>query len=124
MLWASTPPAIASGSSWRLVQPSLGVGYHYSLDDDTVDAMYELLWKTSEVPMVLAQDFTVINITPEQIVTRQADTNLLHWTPPMPPGAPTWHSGCKKRSKNPAMAGGLGDSVIRHLYYAARVDIE
>ena len=67
-----------------IAKPKLGVGYHYFLDDDTVDAMYELLWKTSDIPMVLAQDLTVINITPEQIVTRQAETNLLHWTPPGP----------------------------------------
>jgi hypothetical protein len=26
----------------------------------------------------------VINITPEQIVARQAQTDLLHWTPPPP----------------------------------------
>ena len=30
------------GQLMEIVQPSLGVGYHYSLDDDTVDVMYEL----------------------------------------------------------------------------------
>jgi ribonuclease Z len=97
------------GQLMEKVQPSLGVGYHYSLDDDTVDAMYELLWKTSDIPMVLAQDFTVINITPEQIVTRQADTNLLHWTPPLPPGAPHGKLGARSEAKIPQW---LVDSVI------------
>jgi hypothetical protein len=31
-----------------------------------------------------AQDLTCINVTPEQIVVRQAQTDLLHWTPPGP----------------------------------------
>jgi hypothetical protein len=31
----------------------------------------------------------VINITPDQIVTRMGETDLLHWTPPAPgPGGP------------------------------------
>ena len=97
------------GQLMEIAQPQLGVGYHYFLDDDTVDAMYELLWKTSDIPMVLAQDFTVINITPEQIVTRQADTNLLQWTPPMPPGAPHGTVGARSEAKIPQW---LGDSVI------------
>jgi ribonuclease Z len=98
------------GQLMEIVQPGLGVGYHYSLDDDTVDAMYELLWKTSDIPMVLAQDFTVINITPEQIVTRQADTNLLHWTPPLPEGAAKGTLGARSEAKIPQW---LVDSVIR-----------
>ena len=64
---------------------------------------------TSDIPMVLAQDFTVINITPEQIVTRQAETNLLHWTPPMPPDAPHGTLGERSEAKIPQW---LVDSVI------------
>jgi ribonuclease Z len=97
------------GQLMEIAQPKLGVGYHYFLDDDTVDAMYELLWKTSDIPMVLAQDFTVINITPEQIVTRQADSNLLHWTPPIPPGAPRGKVGARSEAKIPQW---LVDSVL------------
>jgi ribonuclease Z len=97
------------GQLMEMVKPGLGVGYHYMLDDDTVDAMYELLWKTSDMPMVLAQDLTVINLTPEQIVTRMALTNLLHWTPPMPPDAP--HGTLSKRS-DAKIPQWLVDSVI------------
>ena len=64
---------------------------------------------TSDIPMVLAQDFTVINITPEQIVTRQAETNLLHWTPSLPPGAPRGKLGARSEAKIPQW---LVDSVI------------
>jgi hypothetical protein len=59
--------------------------------------------------MVLAQDFTVINITPGQIVTRQAQTNLLHWTPPPPPDAPRGTMGERSKAKIPQW---LVDSVI------------
>ena len=97
------------GQLMEIAQPNLGVGYHYFLDDDTVDAMYELLWKTSDLPMVLAQDFTVINITPDQIVTRQAQTNLLHWTPPPPPEAPRGTVREKSEAKIPQW---LVDSII------------
>ena len=32
----------------------------------------------------------VINITPDQLVTRMGETDLLHWTPPPPgPSGPT-----------------------------------
>lgn len=97
------------GQLLEIAKPKLGVGYHYFLDDDTVDAMYELLWKTSDIPMVLAQDLMVINITPEQIVTRQAETNLLHWTPPPPPDAPHGTLGARSEAKIPQW---LVDSVI------------
>ena len=32
----------------------------------------------------------VINLTPEQIVTRMAQTSLLHWPPPAPPAKQKW----------------------------------
>ena len=60
------------------------MAYHYFQDDETVDPFFENLRKTYDGPVVLAQDFTVINLTPGQIVVRQAQTDLLHWTPPPP----------------------------------------
>ena len=35
-------------------------------------------------PIRRGQDLTVINVTPEQIVVREAQTDPLHWTPPGP----------------------------------------
>lgn len=74
------------GMLMNIARPKLGVAYHYFLDDDTVDPFFQLYHQTCDLPLVLAQDLMVINITPEQIVTRMAQTNLLHWPPPPPPG--------------------------------------
>ncbi len=38
-------------------------------------------------PVVIAQDLMVINVTPEQIVTRMARTDLLSWAAPAPKSA-------------------------------------
>ena len=73
------------GMLMNIAQPKLGVAYHYFLDDDTVDPFFKLYHQTSDLPLVLTQDLMVINITPEQIVTRQAWTNPLHWPSPAPP---------------------------------------
>ena len=97
------------GQLLEIAQPKLGVGYHYFLDDDTVDPMFEGLRKTYDGPVVLAQDLMVINITPEQIVSRMAQTNLLHWTPPPPPDAPKGTLGAKSEAKIPQW---LVDSVV------------
>ena len=71
--------------------------------------MFEELHRTYDGPFVLAQDLMVINITPEQIVTRMAQTNLLLWTPPPPPGIPHGTIGEKSEAKIPQW---LVDSVI------------
>lgn len=73
------------GQLMNIAKPKLGVAYHYFLDDDVIDPFFGLLHQTYDGPVVLAQDLMVINVTPEQIVTRLAATNLLHWTPPVPP---------------------------------------
>ena len=38
-------------------------------------------------PVAIAQDLMVINVTPEQIVTRMARTDLLSWAAPAPKSA-------------------------------------
>ena len=60
------------------------MAYHYFQGDDTIDPFFDNLKKTYADPVLLAQDLTCINVTPEQIVMRQAQTDLLHWTPPGP----------------------------------------
>ena len=54
---------------------------HVEVSDGTISIPHD---RKLEAISELAQDFTVINITPEQIVVRQAQTDLLHWTPPPP----------------------------------------
>ena len=78
------------GKLMEIAQPAMGVGYHYFLDDDTIDPWFDLLRGESDRPFVLAQDLMVINLTPEQIVSRMAQTSLLHWPPPAPPGKQQW----------------------------------
>ena len=78
------------GKLMEIAQPVMGVGYHYFLDDDTVDPWFKLLRSETDRPFVLAQDLMVINLTPEQIVTRMAQTSLLHWPPPAPAEKQQW----------------------------------
>ena len=80
---AHTPPDML-GRVFALAKPGLGVATHFFVNDDTVDPFFEDLHKNYDGPVVLAQDLTVINLTPKQIVTRMARTNLLHWAPPPP----------------------------------------
>lgn len=72
------------GKLFEISRPGLGVGYHYVVNDDTVDPFFEGLTSTYDGPAALAQDLMVINVTPDQIVTRMGETDLLHLTPPPP----------------------------------------
>ena len=69
------------GQVFGIAAPKLGVGYHYFLNDDTVDLFFEGVGSTYDGPIALAQDLMVISVTPEQIVTRMAETKALHWPP-------------------------------------------
>ena len=80
VLHAHTTPDML-GRLFAICQPHLGVGYHYFVNDDTIDPFFEGLKSTYDGPVALAQDLMVINITPDQIVTRMGETDLLHWTP-------------------------------------------
>lgn len=73
------------GRLFSIAQPRFGIGYHYMVNDQFIDPLFDLLNETWEGPFVLAQDLTVINVTPDQIVTRMAETDPLHIPPPIPP---------------------------------------
>ena len=81
VLTAHTTPDML-GRLFDISKPVLGVGYHYFVNDDTVDAFFVGITSTYDGPVALAQDLMVINVTPDQIVTRMGETDLLHWTPP------------------------------------------
>ena len=72
------------GEVFKIAMPTLGVATHYFQDDDLIDPFFEDIGKTYEGPVVLAQDLMVINVTPEQIVTRMAMTDMLSWAAPAP----------------------------------------
>jgi ribonuclease Z len=77
-------PADMLGRVFSIAEPVLGVGTHYFTNDYTIDAAFDGITSTYSGPVVIAQDLMVINVTPEQIVTRMAQTDLLSWAAPSP----------------------------------------
>jgi len=80
------------GTLLTIAEPRLGVGYHYFVNDEFVDSVFDLMSQTWDGPFLLSQDLTVINVTPEQIVTRMAESDPLFFPGPTPPdkmGDPT-----------------------------------
>ncbi len=59
-------------------------GTHYFTNEYTIDKAFAGMASTYDGPVVIAQDLMVINVTPEQIVTRMAKTDLLSWAAPAP----------------------------------------
>ncbi len=77
-------PADMLGRVFSIAKPRLGVGTHYFTNEYTVDSAFAGITSTYNGPVVIAQDLMVINVTPEQIVTRMAKTDLLSWAAPAP----------------------------------------
>ncbi len=75
------------GRVYTAAEPRLGVGMHFSLDDDLIDPLFERWSTTYDQPVLLMQDLTTINVTAEYIVVRQTNADLLAWPPP-PPAPP------------------------------------
>ncbi len=67
-----------------LAKPGIGVGSHYTLGDALIDNAFKNLRKAYDGPVMFAHDLSVINVTPEQIVIRQAKTSLLVEVPEAP----------------------------------------
>ena len=72
------------GLVFSIAKPGLGIGSHYTLGDAMIDEAFERLRTTYDGPAMLAHDLSVINVTPEQIVARQAKTDLLASVPEAP----------------------------------------
>ncbi len=85
------------GRVFSIAKPRLGVGSHFVLGDALIDTAFKRWRTTYDGPVLLAHDLTVINVTPEQIVSRQAKTSLLASPPEAPmlegvdmkPGSPS-----------------------------------
>jgi len=84
-------PADMVGRVFDIAKPKLGVGTHYFTNEYTIDKAFAEMASTYDGPVAIAQDLMVINVTPEQIVTRMAKTDLLSWAAPAP------RSGAGKR---------------------------
>lgn len=78
----TTPDTL--GQLFDIAKPVLGVATHYSLDDDLIDPFFEEIATTYNGPVALAQDMMVINVTPEQIVSRMSMPDMLSWPEPAP----------------------------------------
>jgi ribonuclease Z len=72
------------GLVFDIAKPGIGVGSHYTLGDALIDSAFKSLRTTYDGPVMLAHDLSVINVTPEQIVIRQAKTSLLAEVPDAP----------------------------------------
>jgi len=72
------------GKLLTTAQTRLGVGYHYFVNDEFIDPVFDLVSQTWDGPFLLSQDLTVINVTPKQIVTRMAESDPLFFPPPTP----------------------------------------
>ena len=72
------------GLVFAIAKPRLGVGSHYTLGDALIDTAFKRLRTTYKGPAMLAHDLSVINVTSEQIVIRQAKTSLLAEVPDAP----------------------------------------
>ena len=85
------------GRIFSIAKPRLGVGSHFVLGDALIDTAFKRWRTTYDGPVLLAHDMTVINVTPEQIVSRQAKTSVLASPPEAPvldgvdmkPGSPS-----------------------------------
>ncbi len=80
-------PANMLGRVFSIAKPKLGVGTHFFTNEYTIDEAFAGIASTYAGPVVIAQDLMVINVTPEQIVTRMAQTDLLSWAAPAPKSA-------------------------------------
>jgi len=70
------------GRVFDIAKPRLGVGMHYPLDENLIDSVFERWRTTYDGPVLLVQDLTTINVTPNQIVVRQTKADLLASPPP------------------------------------------
>ena len=95
------------GRVFSIAKPTLGVGTHYFTNDYTIDKAFAGIASTYSGPVVIAQDLMVINVTPEQIVTRMARTDLLSWAAPAPKSA-----GGKRPKVDPAPTHGRTPSWV------------
>jgi ribonuclease Z len=70
--WTMHTSPEAAALVFEATKPGLAVGFHSMVAPGTPQPLYDTLRAGYQGPFVVAQDFTIINVTPEQIVTRMA----------------------------------------------------
>ncbi len=73
------------GMVYTIAQPRLGVGSHFTLDENLIDPLFQRWSTTYAGPVLLMQDLTTINVTHDYIIVRQTRADQLAWPPPPPP---------------------------------------
>ncbi len=68
--WTMHTAPEAAALVFEATKPRLAVGFHAMVADGTPQPLFDRLRAGYKGPFVMSQDFTVINVTPEQIVTR------------------------------------------------------
>jgi ribonuclease Z len=68
--WTMHTAPEAAALVFEAAKPRLAVSFHGMVAPGTPQPMFERMRANYNGPWVMAQDFTVINVTPEQIVTR------------------------------------------------------
>ena len=66
-------PAERAALFFAVAEPKLAVSYHQTLDELSTPLIFEKIRNYYDEPYIFAQDFTIINITPDYIISRQAD---------------------------------------------------
>lgn len=74
--WTKHTSPEAAAKVFKGSSPSMAVGFHALVAPGTPQPILDGVRTGYEGPFTLAQDYTVFNVTPQQIVTRQADANL------------------------------------------------
>jgi ribonuclease Z len=70
--WTKHTSPEAAAKVFNATKPRLGVGYHSMIAPGTPQPILDGVRTGYDGPVVIAQDFTIINVTPQQIVTRMA----------------------------------------------------
>jgi ribonuclease Z len=84
--WTMHTAPEAAALVFEAARPGLAVGFHGMVAEGTPQPLHDRVRTAYDGPFLMAQDFTVINVTPQQIVTR-----MTHFEPgPMPVSDPEY----------------------------------
>jgi ribonuclease Z len=73
--WTKHTSPEAAAKVYARTNPGLAMSFHGTIAPGTPQPILDGIRNGYDGPVVVAQDFTVVNITPEQIVTRMAKTD-------------------------------------------------
>jgi ribonuclease Z len=75
--WTKHTSPEAAARVFTGANPRLAMSFHAMIAPGTPQPIFDGIRSGYDGPLVIAQDFTVVNITPEQIVTRMVDADPL-----------------------------------------------